>query len=85
MTGKEFLKHLDEKAERWLTLPLYTLVVLTVFLEVFRRFFLVMHLYILPGSERLQPSVNGHTSGSTCCSPYCRTHGGHSSIFSAIL
>ncbi|NQU62797.1 MAG: TRAP transporter small permease [SAR324 cluster bacterium] len=40
MTGKVFLKHLDEKAERWLTLPLYTLVVLTVFMEVFRRFFL---------------------------------------------
>ena len=40
MTAKEFFKHLDEKAERWLTLPLYTLVVLTVFLEVFRRFFL---------------------------------------------
>ncbi len=40
MTGKAFLKHLDEKAERWLTLPLYTLVVLTVFMEVFRRFFL---------------------------------------------
>ncbi|MBU2647025.1 TRAP transporter small permease [bacterium] len=40
MTAKTFLKHLDEKGERWLTLPLYTMVVLTVFLEVFRRFFL---------------------------------------------
>ena len=40
MSGKSILQHLDEKAERWLTLPLYTMVVLTVFVEVFRRFFL---------------------------------------------
>lgn len=40
MTARQFLNHLDDKAERWLTLPLYTLVVLTVFMEVFRRFFL---------------------------------------------
>ncbi len=40
MTVKAIVKRIDEEGERWLTLPLYTLVVLTVFLEVFRRFFL---------------------------------------------
>ena len=40
MTIREIIKRADRDAERWLTLPLYTLVVLTVFVEVFRRFFL---------------------------------------------
>jgi len=40
MRGKKLLKIIDQHGERWLTLPLYALVVLTVFMEVFRRFFL---------------------------------------------
>ena len=40
MTIKQFLHKIDKEGERWLTLPLYTMVVLTVFMEVFRRFFL---------------------------------------------
>jgi TRAP-type C4-dicarboxylate transport system permease small subunit len=40
MRGKQLLKKIDQDGERWLTLPLYALVVLTVFMEVFRRFFL---------------------------------------------
>ena len=40
MTLKHLAHKIDQEGERWLTLPLYTMVVLTVFLEVFRRFFL---------------------------------------------
>jgi len=40
MTIKQVLQKIDKEGERWLTLPLYTMVVLTVFMEVFRRFFL---------------------------------------------
>ena len=40
MTAKQILRKIDQEGERWLTLPLYTMVVLTVFMEVFRRFFL---------------------------------------------
>jgi TRAP-type C4-dicarboxylate transport system permease small subunit len=38
MTFKQILKKIDKEGERWLVLPLYTMVVLTVFMEVFRRF-----------------------------------------------
>jgi len=38
MTFRNILHHLDENAERWLLLPLYALIVLTIFMEVFRRF-----------------------------------------------
>jgi len=40
MTAKQILRKFDQEGERWLTLPLYVMVVLTVFMEVFRRFFL---------------------------------------------
>ena len=40
MPIKRIFQKIDKEGERWLTLPLYTLVVLTVFMEVFRRFFL---------------------------------------------
>tara|TARA_Y100000588_G_scaffold393956_1_gene512086 strand:- start:5146 stop:5667 length:522 start_codon:yes stop_codon:yes gene_type:complete len=40
MCVKSIFKKFDQDGERWLVLPLYTLVVLTVFLEIFRRFFL---------------------------------------------
>lgn len=40
MTAKEIIGKIDQNAERWMTLPLYAMVVLTVFMEVFRRFFL---------------------------------------------
>lgn len=40
MTVKQVLRKIDRDGERWLTLPLYVMVVLTVFSEVFRRFFL---------------------------------------------
>jgi TRAP-type C4-dicarboxylate transport system permease small subunit len=38
MTFKQILTKIDKEGERWLVLPLYTMVVLTVFMEVFRRF-----------------------------------------------
>ncbi len=37
---KAFFAEMDRNGERYLTLPLYTMVVITIFLEVFRRFFL---------------------------------------------
>jgi C4-dicarboxylate transporter DctQ subunit len=37
---KKFLLEMDRNGERYLTLPLYTMVVITIFLEVSRRFFL---------------------------------------------
>ena len=37
---KAFFLEIDRNGERYLTLPLYTLVVITIFMEVFRRFFL---------------------------------------------
>ena len=40
MTAKQILRKIDQEGERWLVLPLYTMIVLTIFLEVFRRFFL---------------------------------------------
>lgn len=39
MTFRQVLRKFDKHGERWLTLPLYVMVVLTVFSEVFRRFF----------------------------------------------
>ena len=38
MTIRKFLHLLDENGERWLLLPLYALIVITIFMEVFRRF-----------------------------------------------
>jgi C4-dicarboxylate transporter DctQ subunit len=40
MTAKQILRKIDQEGERWLTLPLYAMIVLTIFMEVFRRFFL---------------------------------------------
>jgi TRAP-type C4-dicarboxylate transport system permease small subunit len=40
MNFKSILSNLDQNGERYLTLPLYTLVVIAIFMEVFRRFFL---------------------------------------------
>ncbi|MBT7632316.1 MAG: TRAP transporter small permease, partial [Desulfobacula sp.] len=40
MSIKEFISEMDRNGERYLTLPLYTMVVITIFMEVFRRFFL---------------------------------------------
>lgn len=40
MNFKKILKNLNQHGERYLTLPLYTMVVITIFMEVFRRFFL---------------------------------------------
>jgi TRAP-type C4-dicarboxylate transport system permease small subunit len=37
---KAFLLEMDRNGERYLTLPLYTMVVITIFMEVFRRFVL---------------------------------------------
>jgi len=37
---KAFFLEINRNGERYLTLPLYTLVVITIFMEVFRRFFL---------------------------------------------
>lgn len=36
---KAFFLEMDRNGERYLTLPLYTMVVVTIFMEVFRRFF----------------------------------------------
>ena len=38
MSEDNFLKKLDANGERWLLLPLYALIVITIFVEVFRRF-----------------------------------------------
>jgi len=38
MTENNFFKQLDANGERWLLLPLYALIVITIFVEVFRRF-----------------------------------------------
>jgi C4-dicarboxylate transporter DctQ subunit len=38
MTIRNILHNIDENGERWLMLPLYTLIVVTIFMEVFRRF-----------------------------------------------
>ena len=38
MAANTFLKRLDANGERWLLLPLYALIVITIFVEVFRRF-----------------------------------------------
>ena len=40
MAVKAFWKQIDRNGERWLLLPLYTMIVLTVAVEVFRRFVL---------------------------------------------
>ena len=40
MTTNGFLAKLDANGERWLLLPLYALIVITIFVEVFRRFVL---------------------------------------------
>jgi TRAP-type C4-dicarboxylate transport system permease small subunit len=40
MNVKSILSNIDQNGERYLTLPLYTLVVIAIFMEVFRRFFL---------------------------------------------
>ena len=38
MSENLFLKKLDDNGERYLLLPLYALIVITIFVEVFRRF-----------------------------------------------
>ncbi|MBR9986758.1 MAG: TRAP transporter small permease [Desulfosarcina sp.] len=38
MTIRNILHQIDENGERWLLLPLYALIVITIFMEVFRRF-----------------------------------------------
>jgi TRAP-type C4-dicarboxylate transport system permease small subunit len=38
MTIRNILHNIDENGERWLLLPLYALIVITIFMEVFRRF-----------------------------------------------
>ena len=38
MSNNTFLRRLDANGERWLLLPLYALIVITIFVEVFRRF-----------------------------------------------
>lgn len=38
MSENKFFKNLDANGERWLLLPLYALIVITIFVEVFRRF-----------------------------------------------
>jgi TRAP-type C4-dicarboxylate transport system permease small subunit len=38
MSTRTFLHQLNENAERWLLLPLYALIVIVIFMEVFRRF-----------------------------------------------
>ena len=40
MTAKKFLQAIDQNGERYLLLPLYALIVITIFMEVFRRFIL---------------------------------------------
>jgi TRAP-type C4-dicarboxylate transport system permease small subunit len=40
MEAKTILHAIDQNGERWLLLPLYALIVLTIFMEVFRRFIL---------------------------------------------
>ena len=40
MVAKTILRAIDQNGERWLLLPLYALIVLTIFMEVFRRFIL---------------------------------------------
>lgn len=40
MSANKFFKKLDTNGERWLLLPLYALIVITIFVEVFRRFVL---------------------------------------------
>ena len=40
MSANKFFKKLDANGERWLLLPLYALIVITIFVEVFRRFVL---------------------------------------------
>ena len=38
MSTNTFYKRLDANGERWLLLPLYALIVITIFVELFRRF-----------------------------------------------
>jgi TRAP-type C4-dicarboxylate transport system permease small subunit len=40
MAAKGILQQIDRNGERWLLLPLYAMIVLTIFVEVFRRFVL---------------------------------------------
>lgn len=40
MTAKKLLHAIDQNGERYLLLPLYALIVITIFMEVFRRFVL---------------------------------------------
>jgi TRAP-type C4-dicarboxylate transport system permease small subunit len=40
MTASKFLHAIDQNGERYLLLPLYALIVITIFMEVFRRFIL---------------------------------------------
>jgi TRAP-type C4-dicarboxylate transport system permease small subunit len=40
MTAKKILHAIDQSGERYLLLPLYALIVITIFMEVFRRFIL---------------------------------------------
>jgi len=40
MSENTFYRRLDANGERWLLLPLYALIVITIFVEVFRRFVL---------------------------------------------
>jgi len=40
MSANTFFRRLDAHGERWLLLPLYALIVITIFVEVFRRFVL---------------------------------------------
>lgn len=40
MTAKKILRAIDQNGERYLLLPLYALIVITIFMEVFRRFIL---------------------------------------------
>ncbi|MFO8091423.1 MAG: TRAP transporter small permease [Desulfatiglandaceae bacterium] len=38
MINNKFLAKVDDHGERWLLLPLYAMIVITIFVEVFRRF-----------------------------------------------
>lgn len=40
MAAKDVLKMIDQNGERWLLLPLYAMIVITIFMEVFRRYVL---------------------------------------------
>ena len=40
MTFRNFLRKIDDNGERYLLLPLYAMIVITIFMEVFRRFVL---------------------------------------------